>query len=207
MTSEVEDESIVSFKLVHQGFSKFGVAQVKLPDGAVVAREIEDHGTAAAVLPYDPSRGIAVMVRQFRPAVLYAGGEAHMFEVPAGLIDKGEAPEDAARREAFEEVGLKLEQLESVGTCFAMPGISTERTHLFLAEITAGSEVHVGGGLATEHETLEVVHVPLDELALMADRDELTDLKTLALVQTLRLRHPDVFQWMGLAAMPSRALG
>ena len=50
-----------------------------------------------------------------------------------------------------------------------------------------------GGGLAGEHENITVVEMPLAELRDRADRNALDDMKTLCLVQTLRLRRPDLF--------------
>lgn len=186
-------DSIMEFRLVHSGFSRFGVASVRLSDGAVVKREIEDHGAAAAVLPYDPERRVALLVEQFRPAVLHAGGAPRLLEAPAGLLGK-ETPEDCARREAFEEAGIELQHLELVAASYAMPGISTERLSLFLAEYQHGHRTAAGGGLASENEVLTVVEMTLAELARMADEAELADLKTLTLVLALRVRRPDLFR-------------
>ncbi len=74
-----------------------------------------------------------------------------------------------------------------------MPGVSTERLHLFLAPYRAADRTGEGGGLAEEHENIVVVETALGDLAGMADRGEIEDLKTLALVQSLRLRHPALF--------------
>ena len=79
-------------------------------------------------------------------------------------------------------------------TAWSMPGISTERMALYLAPFSAADRVSAGGGLATEHESISVAEVPLAELARLADAGHLADLKTLALVQTLRLRRPDLFE-------------
>ncbi len=53
--------------------------------------------------------------------------------------------------------------------------------------------VEAGGGLASEHEGISVTEMPLAELAAMADGGTLTELKLFALVQTLRLRRPELF--------------
>jgi hypothetical protein len=90
-------------------------------------------------------------------------------------------------------VGLRLPTLEPVGAFWSMPGVSTERMHLFLAPYGEADRVGAGGGLAAEHEEIEVVETPLAELARLADAGELTDMKTFALVQALRLRRPDLF--------------
>ena len=76
---------------------------------------------------------------------------------------------------------------------WSIPGSSTERINLYLAPYAASDRIGDGGGLDHEHENITVVERPLAELARMADGGEIDDLKTLALVQTLRLRRPDLF--------------
>ena len=94
-------------RIVHDGWSRFLVAEVTMTDGTRLAREIEDHGRAVAVLPYDPVRRVALLVEQFRTPAFYAAGITQVLEVPAGLLDESE-PEDGARREAYEETGVRL---------------------------------------------------------------------------------------------------
>ena len=182
---------ILSVKPVHQGWSSFSLVTFRLDNGSSIVREIEDHGCAAAVLPYDPDRRTALLVRQFRGPVWIAKGEDFL-EPPAGIIEDGEDPGDCARREAFEETGLKLGPLEPVGSYWSSPGVSTERTWLYLAAYAAADRTAAGGGV-DEHENIEVVETPLAELAARLDRGELGDLKMLALAQALKLRRPELF--------------
>jgi nudix-type nucleoside diphosphatase (YffH/AdpP family) len=153
---------------------------------------VEDHGAAVCVLPYDPERRVALLVRQFRAAVFHASGEAEVLEAPAGMLDEDD-PAACARREALEEVGLTLASLEPAGATWTMPGISTEYMHLYLAPYRPRDRTGQGGGVAGEHENITITEIKLAELAAMADRGDLNDLKTFALVQTLRLRRPDLF--------------
>ena len=176
----------------YKGWSRLLIASIRLADGQIIKREIEDHGNAVCVLPYDPVRRTAIVVRQFRVPVLHAGGDPMLIEAIAGLAD-GDDPSACARREAMEEAGLKLQAVELVVRGWGMPGISTERMDLFLAVYEAADRVAPGGGLAEEHEEIEVIELPLSALAEMADTGKLTDMKTLALVQTLRVRKPDLF--------------
>lgn len=156
-------------------------------------REVHDHGNGAGVLVYDPDRRTAVMVRQVRAAALVADGAGVTLEVPAGLVDAGEDPAATARREAGEEAGVVLRSLDLVGAPYSSPGSLTERVWLYLAEIDPAVVRTDGGGVAHEHEEIEVLDVPLRLLAAMADDGRLIDMKTLLLVETLRRRRPELF--------------
>ena len=187
-----KNPELVSVEERYKGWSRLLVASVQLADGQIIKREIEDHGNAVCVLPYDPVRRTAIVVRQFRTPILYAGQDPMLIEAIAGLAE-GDDAIACARREAMEEAGLKLNAVELIARGWSMPGISSERMDLFLAAYGAADRVAPGGGLAHEHEDIEVIELPLRELAEMADTGMLTDMKTLALVQTLRLRKPGLF--------------
>lgn len=185
--------TITGIRTIHDGWSQLLVATIRRPDGGTITREIEDHGTAVGVLPYDPERRVATLVRQFRAPAAHAAGADDVLEAPAGLIE-GEDPTACALRELEEETGIRPGRVEPLGTVWSMPGISTERMHLFLAPYAQADRVGPGGGLADEHEDIVLEEVALSELAAMADDGRLDDMKTLCLVQTLRLRHPELFQ-------------
>lgn len=177
---------------VYEGYLTVLAATLAGPDGTTFRREIEHHGEAACVLPYDPERRCALLVRLPRAPVIWAGGPASLAEAPAGMIDD-EAPEATALREALEEAGVRLGFLERVGAPFSSPGVSSERIHLFLAEYRAGDRVAQGGGSAAEHEHILVSEVPLDTLGAWSAEGRIEDLKTLALVLALRARRPELF--------------
>ncbi|WP_298955417.1 NUDIX hydrolase [uncultured Methylobacterium sp.] len=183
-------------RVVHAGWARYLVADVVLPDGASATREIEDHGRAVAVLPYDPVRRTTLMVRQFRAPPCLADGTLALLEAPAGRLEEDD-PETCARREAHEETGLRLGALEPAGWAWTMPGISTERIDYYLAPYAADDRVAAGGGLASENEQITVVELSLAEAAARSNRGEIVDLKTLYLLQTLRLRRPDLFAAAG----------
>ncbi|MFE1602617.1 NUDIX domain-containing protein [Methylobacterium sp. ID0610] len=168
------------------------MAEVQLPDGSTITREVEDHGRAVTVLPYDPERRTALLVRQFRAPPCIVDGSVDILEAPAGCLDEDD-PAACARREAFEETGVRLTALEPVTRAFSMPGVSTELMDLYLAPYRGSDRTGEGGGLASEQENIVVVEMPLADLAALAEEGGLRDLKTLFLVQTLRLRRPDLF--------------
>ncbi|HEY3636705.1 MAG TPA: NUDIX domain-containing protein [Rhizomicrobium sp.] len=183
---------VVKIRPVYEGWAKVSIATVLAGSGDTYERLIEDHGNGVCALPYDPERKLALMVRQFRAPVFTTAGRTNLLEAIAGLTD-GEAPEHAMLREAIEEAGLRLKALDHVATVWSMPGISTERMDLYLASFGATDRTGHGGGIAGEHEEIAIEEVPLAALAAMADDGRIEDMKTLCLIQTLRLRRSDIF--------------
>jgi nudix-type nucleoside diphosphatase (YffH/AdpP family) len=184
---------ITKVATLYDGWRKLLGFTVEGSDGKAMTREILECDDAAAVLPYDPGRRTVVLVRQFRVPVMHRQGEPDLLEAIAGLLEGGE-PEESARREAMEEAGLRLGTLEPVGSVWSSPGAISERMHLFVAPYTAADRVADGGGLAEEHEDIEVLEIGCGELARMLDENVISDLKTLVLAQALRLRHPALFE-------------
>ena len=193
MSSPTLPPAILGRRMIHDGWSRFMVARVRLPDGTEVDREIEDHGSAVCVLPYDPERRVATLVRQFRPSVCMMSGETDLLEAPAGLREAGEDKDATARREVLEEAGLAITALELVVDGWSMPGVSTERMAHYLAPYRAADRVAAGGGLDEENEQITVVELPLADLAAMAAAGTLTDIKTLLCLMALQVRHPALF--------------
>jgi nudix-type nucleoside diphosphatase (YffH/AdpP family) len=183
---------IIDRKILHEGWGRLLALRIRLPDGEVIKREVEDHGAAVCVLPYDAERRVAMLVRLFRAPVFLASGEAELLEAPAGMLDEDD-PAACARREALEEVGLVLRSLEPAGIAWTTPGVSTEHMHLYLAPYGAADRTGEGGGVAGEHENITLAETKLAHLAAMADDGRLADMKTLLLIQTLRLRRPGLF--------------
>ena len=183
---------IEQVETLYEGWRKLLKLVVRMPDGRTMAREVLNSADAAAVLPYDPQARKVILVRQFRAPVMHVEGQPSLLEAVAGLLDEDE-PEACAKREAMEEAGLRLRGLERVVTAWSTPGITTERLHLFLAPYTSADRVEEGGGLAEEHEDIEVLEIGLDELVTILEQGSITDMNTMVLIQALQLRRPDLF--------------
>jgi nudix-type nucleoside diphosphatase (YffH/AdpP family) len=189
---DVTGYRIKQVETLHEGWRKLLKLTVEMPDGRTMAREILNSADAAAVLPYDPERRKVILIRQFRAPVMHVEGHPDFLEAVAGLLDEDD-PEACAKREAMEEAGLRLKTLEPVGKAWSAPGITTERLHLFLAPYATADRIGEGGGLADEHEEIEVLEIGMEELTGLLEQGAIADLKTLALVQALQLRHPELF--------------
>jgi len=184
---------IIERKTLHSGYLTVEAIKVRLSDGTEVGREVESHGDAVAVLPYDPVRRCALTVSLFRAPVYTVSGAEALEEACAGMIDAGESADTALKREAYEELGVVLSELEPIARLYSTPGISTERISLFLARYAPGDRVGAGGGAAGEHENITVNERPLTELAADADAARIEDAQLFQLVLALRLRHPELF--------------
>ena len=134
-------------------------------------REIVEHPGAVAIVVRD-AEGRVLLVRQLREAV---GKE--VWEIPAGKLEPGEAPEEAARRELCEETGLSTEELVPLGAIYPTPGYSSEVIYLFLAQGLAGVP-------QASSEVSEVRFFTPGEVAKLAQAGE-GDGKTLAALALL----------------------
>jgi nudix-type nucleoside diphosphatase (YffH/AdpP family) len=184
--------TILERETVYTGYLTVERLKVKLADGAQVWRDVQRHGDAAAVLPYDARRRCALVVQLFRAPVFDACGEASTEEACAGMVDS-ETPEAAARREAMEEMGVSLHTLEFVARVWSSPGVCTERQSLFLAPYGVADRKNAGGGVPSEHEGITTRERSLTHLAAAAEQGHIVDAKLLALVLALQVRRPDLF--------------
>jgi ADP-ribose pyrophosphatase len=146
---------------------------VRFPDGSTGTLEMIRHPGASAVVPFLDDVGSAdprvVLIRQFRHA---ADGE--VWEVPAGRLDPGEAPERCAARELEEETGLTAGRLEPLLTIYTTPGFTDERIHLFSAH-----DLREGEHRREADEFVEVHRLRRSEVERMLRDGEIVDAKTL----------------------------
>jgi ADP-ribose pyrophosphatase len=146
---------------------------VKLFEGAVFDVERRDgkdlvvHRPGVAIVAVDRDRRLT-LVRQPRVG---AGGP--LLELPAGMVDAGEAPLDAARRELREETGLHGGEWVELAAFFTTPGFCDEKMHLFLA-----TALEHGPAEPEATEEIEAVLVPLADVPALVE--EVEDAKTLA---------------------------
>jgi len=152
------------------------VDSVRYPDGSTGEMEMLRHPGAAAVIPFasDP-RGpdpTVLLIRQYR----YATGGT-LFEIPAGRLDPGEEPENCARRELQEEVGVTAGRLERLTTIWTTPGFTDERIHLYWA-----ADLSAGAHAREPDEFIEVVPKPLSEVLGMVRSGAICDGKTVVAI-------------------------
>lgn len=115
----------------------------------------------ALVLPYDPVADTVLLIEQLRFGPIHRGDPAPwVLEAVAGVVDAGETPEEAARRETLEEAGVAPSQLLRAPTGYASPGYSTEFYHCFIGLSDLGTGGTGAGGLDEENEDIRTHVVP-----------------------------------------------
>lgn len=161
-------------------------------DGAWTTEEREtyDRGDGATILLYDAAARTVLLTRQFRfPAYVNEHPDGMVIETAAGLLDEDD-PETAIRREAEEETGHTVGDVEHVFDVYMSPGSVTERLHFFAAPYLRGTIADGSrAGLADEGEDIEVLEVSFDDALDGIGRD-IVDAKTIMLLQWAALRGP-----------------
>jgi nudix-type nucleoside diphosphatase (YffH/AdpP family) len=151
-------------------------------------REIYDRGNGAAILLYNSSKKTIILTRQFRlPTFLNGNKTGMMVEVCAGLLDQ-DNPEQAIIRETEEETGYRLDKVQKVMETYMSPGAVTEILYLFTGEYDESKKVSEGGGLDAEQEHIEVLEYTFDEAYAMIESGEITDAKTIMLLQYAKIK-------------------
>lgn len=140
-----------------------------LPNGRRTSFNIVEHPGAVAIVPVH-ANGDVVLLRQFRPTI---GRE--IYEIPAGTIERGEAPLATARREIIEETGLKASRWSKIAEFYTAPGFCTELMHVYLAR---GLSPAAAEGDADE--VLRPVRMTIDSALRLIRARRIRDAKSIA---------------------------
>lgn len=147
------------------------VDTVEMENGETSLREIVHHHGGACVLPLF-ANGDICLVRQFR----YAFGQ-ELWELPAGKLERGEDPFEAARRELSEECGLTADHYTDLGALLPTVGYDDEKIYIW-----AATGLHQSAAHPDEGEFLTVQRMPLDTAYRMVMRGEIGDAKTVTAI-------------------------
>ncbi len=163
------EKQIASQEIYDGKIIRVTVDTVELENGKQAKREVVHHHGGAAIVPLT-EQGEIYLVRQYRYPM---GGE--LWEIPAGKLEPGEDPREAAIRELEEECGLQAERFTDLYPVYPTVGYDTEVIHTYLATGLRRTQAH-----PDEDEFLDVAKFPLDTLVDMVLRGELRDAKTVA---------------------------
>jgi ADP-ribose pyrophosphatase len=126
-------EELMKFELLKSEIAYEGRAfsvrldHLRTPSGNTVKYDIVQHIGSISIVPVDEN-GQLYFVRQYRQAA-----QKELLELPAGTLETGEPPEEAAAREIREETGMAAKNIKEIGSFYLAPGYSTELMHVFLA--------------------------------------------------------------------------
>ena len=195
---ERKDFEILSRERVFQGYFAIDAykARYRKFDGtesAVITREIFERGDAAAVVPYDPVRDAVVLIEQFRLGAARDSESPWLLELPAGIIDAGETPENTVMREMVEETGISLEKAVHALDFLTTPGGSTEKIFLYvgLVDSSRAAGYH---GLMSESEDIRVLSVPFEDVLALIDTGRIRNSIAIVGLQYLALHKSSVLK-------------
>ena len=156
-----DDLEILAEKRSYVGFSEIKQFELHFPlfQGGMshpVHRELIIRPSAAGVVLVDLSHQKVVLIEQFRIGALSHTKSPWLLELATGVIDAGETPEDAARREVFEETGCELKALVPICSYLTTPGIASEKIYLYCGLIEAPLTDGNICGLEEEGENIRV---------------------------------------------------
>ncbi|MBO8159174.1 NUDIX hydrolase [Thermosyntropha sp.] len=173
----LEEKTVKSEEVFKGRIVELKVDTVLLPDGRYSTREIVKHDEAVAIVAIDERRNI-YLVQQYRKPI-----EKVLLEIPAGIMNKGEKPLAAAKRELEEETGFKAERWENLGFFYTAPGFTDEKIHLFLARELIEGKVNLD-----EDEFVKVEVMPFKKAYDMALNGGIIDAKTIIGIQLAKVK-------------------
>ncbi len=153
----------------------------------VYSRVRVERDDAAVMFIHNIEKNTIVLVEQFRYAI-HRHESKPILEIPAGKVDSGESPEEAAVRETLEECGYQLQKanLTKLGTFFVSPGYTSERFVLFYTEVKNSDKIEAGGGLEIENEFINVVEMSSVAFYEAVSKGEICDTKTALAAQLVK---------------------
>lgn len=144
--------------------------RVKMPNGRTVTVDVVRHARSVVLVPV-PDPGRVILIRQYRYAV-----NAFLWELPAGSVDEGESPEEAARRECHEEIGLVPSTIVRLSAMYPTPGYCDEEMIFFRL---SSLETTVEQATVDEDEDIESRVFDLRDARDMVRSGQIQDMKTL----------------------------
>ncbi len=158
----------------------------------VFSREVfEGARNAAAVLLFDPHQDKVILIEEFRAGPMAKGDNPFLIEVVAGVIGADETPEVTARREALEEAGCEVTDLQKIASYYPSPGSVSEYTTLFVGRAKAPEDGSIYG-LAHEGEDIKVVVLEAVQAINLLYSGKLRDASSVIAMQWFALHHTDL---------------
>lgn len=170
--------NLVEERLLFRGL-RFSVVRRRYvkPNSGFFERDVVLFPEAVVILPVFPGDEV-VLIRQFR-----APFNEFIIEAPAGVVEPGENPEEAAQRELMEEVGLRPKSLIKLGSFTPAPGYSSEVLHFYVAY-----DPEPVGMKPEEYEIIEPIKLSLEEAYKMVLENKIKDMKTALAISLYKIK-------------------
>ena len=153
--------------------------KVRLPDGRDRQLDVVEHQPAVTLVPLD-DEGMLWFIHQYR----HPAGQI-LLELPAGVVEPGEAPRDCAQRELREEIGMAARDMLKLGEFYLAPGYSSELMHVFLA-----TGLYPAALEGDPDEFLRVEKIPVEAALHQAESGQILDAKTIGALMLARKHLP-----------------
>lgn len=167
----IESELIFDGKVV-----KLYKDKIELSTGQESFREVVKHSGGVVILAKKEDK--ILLVKQFR----YPMKEV-LYELPAGKLEIGEDPFEAAKRELEEETGYCANKWTDLGYVYTSPGYSDEKLYLYEAEDLEFTHCHPDEG-----EIIQALEYKYDDVLKMIDNGEINDAKTLCALMRAQIK-------------------
>ncbi|MAP79780.1 MAG: ADP-ribose pyrophosphatase [Aequorivita sp.] len=135
-----------------------------------------ERGDSVAIVLFEKETKSLLLTNQFRYPTC-KNNDGWIVEIPAGSLEENENPQDCVKREVMEELGYKVASAKLINTFYTSPGGATERVFLFYGEVSKNDKIEKGGGKADENEDIQLVKIPVSEIAIKIQ--EFKDAKTI----------------------------
>lgn len=170
-------ETKISSKVLYKGVLNVRLDGVKLLNGNTSTRIYFEHHGASGILPVED--GQVYLVQQYRYPIRQV-----TWEIPAGKREKGQSFLACARAELKQETGLTAKSLKEALVFHPCNAFSDEEQHLYVA-----TGLKRGKDCPDEDEFLNVQKFPLEKAYKMVEKGEITDAKTILMLQWYQLHH------------------
>ncbi len=147
---------------------------VLCPNGEQSIREIVTHRGGVAILIKVDDKFI--IEKQYRYAL-----DQEIYELPAGKLEEGEVPIEAAKRECLEETGYKPLEMIHLGDMSPTCGYSSEIIHFYYCPKSVKAERHLDSD-----EVIDIMYMSLEEIEALIKEDKIVDSKILAVLSLYR---------------------
>lgn len=159
----LEKDCLYSGKIIDLELHK-----VSLPNGRITKREIVRHKECVSMLALDDEKNV-YLVEQYRKPI-----DSVILEIPAGHIEEGETPEQAAIRELEEEIGMTAKSIEYINKYYTSPGFSDELIYFYVVHVKSPDRQNLD-----DDEFINIKKMPVKDFVKLVDEHKITDEKAI----------------------------